>query len=137
MGFICGSGNTREEVWSNLLAGRSGVGPITHFDISAFPVRIASEVKNFDPLKFIEKKEVKKMDPFIHYAVAASQEAMDDSGLRVNGDDDATRIGVFIGSGIGGVWGADGRGQQSLQSGAGRLILPVFPTAIDHLRRGR
>src|SRR5258706_10912367 len=102
MGFICGSGNTKEEVWSNLLAGRSGVGSITRFDISAFPVRIASEVKNFDPLKFIEKKEVKKMDTFIHYAVAASQEAMDDSGLRVNGDDEATRVGVFIGSGIGG-----------------------------------
>src|ERR1041385_7095588 len=102
MGVICGSGNTREEVWSNLLAGRPYIGPITRFDGSAFPVRIASEVKNFDPLKFIEKKEVKKMDPFIHYAVAAAQEAVDDSGLKVTDDDEATRIGVFIGSGIGG-----------------------------------
>jgi len=82
MGLICGSGNSKEEVWSNLLAGRSGVGPIAHFDASAFPVRIASEVKNFDPFNFIEKKEVKKMDVFIHYAVAAAQEAMDDSGLQ-------------------------------------------------------
>ena len=82
IGLICGSGNTKEEVWSNLLAGRSAVGPITRFDVSAFPVRIASEVKNFDPLKFIEKKEVKKMDLFIHYAVAAAQEAMDDSGYE-------------------------------------------------------
>ena len=62
MGLICGSGNTKEEVWSNLLAGRSAVGPVSHFDASAFPVRIASEVKNFDPFKFIEKREVKKMD---------------------------------------------------------------------------
>jgi 3-oxoacyl-[acyl-carrier-protein] synthase II len=86
IGLICGSGNTKEEVWSSLLAGRSSIGPITKFDASQFPVRIASEVKNFDPLKFFEKKEVKKMDVFIHYAVAAAQEAMDDSGLRVTVD---------------------------------------------------
>src|SRR5947207_2954968 len=101
MGLICGSGNTREEVWSSLLMGQSNVGPVTRFDISAFPVRIASEIKNFDPLKFIEKKEVKKMDPFIHYAVAASQEAMDDSGLRVT-EENCERMGTVIGSGIGG-----------------------------------
>ena len=101
MGLVCGSGNSKEEVWSNLLAGRSGVGPITHFDPSAFPVRIASEVKNFDPFKFIEKKEVKKMDVFIHYAVAAAQEAMDDSGLRAT-EANEERLGAYIGSGIGG-----------------------------------
>src|SRR4029077_889662 len=100
MGLICGSGNTKEEVWSNLLAGRSAVGPITRFDTSDFPVRIASEVKNFDPLKFIEKKEVKKMDIFIHYAVGAAQEAMDDSGLKIAASE-AERVGTYIGSGIG------------------------------------
>jgi 3-oxoacyl-[acyl-carrier-protein] synthase II len=137
MGFICGSGNTKEEVWSNLLAGRSAVGPITRFDISAFPVRIASEVKNFDPLKFIEKKEVKKMDPFIHYAVAASQEAMDDSGLRVNGDDDATRIGVFIGSGIGGFGVIEREHEKFLKGGPGKISPFFIPAAIVNLAAGQ
>src|SRR4030095_15086764 len=137
MGLICGSGNTKEEVWSNLLAGRSGVGPITRFDISAFPVRIASEVKNFDPLKFIEKKEVKKMDPFIHYAVAASQEAMDDSGLRVNGDEDATRIGVFIGSGIGGFGVIEREHEKFLKGGPGKISPFFIPAAIVNLAAGQ
>jgi len=137
MGFICGSGNTREEVWSNLLAGRSGVGSITRFDISAFPVRIASEVKNFDPLKFIEKKEVKKMDTFIHYAVAASQEAMDDSGLRVNGDDEATRVGVFIGSGIGGFGVIEREHEKFLKGGPGKISPFFIPAAIVNLAAGQ
>jgi 3-oxoacyl-[acyl-carrier-protein] synthase II len=137
MGLICGSGNTKEEVWSNLLAGRSGVGPITRFDISAFPVRIASEVKNFDPLKFIEKKEVKKMDPFIHYAVAASQEAMDDSGLQVNGDEDATRIGVFIGSGIGGFGVIEREHEKFLKGGPGKISPFFIPAAIVNLAAGQ
>lgn len=137
MGLICGSGNTKEEVWSNLLAGRSGVGSITRFDISAFPVRIASEVKNFDPLKFIEKKEVKKMDPFIHYAVAASQEAMDDSGLRVNGDEDATRIGVFIGSGIGGFGVIEREHEKFLKGGPGKISPFFIPAAIVNLAAGQ
>jgi 3-oxoacyl-[acyl-carrier-protein] synthase II len=137
MGLICGSGNTKEEVWSNLLAGRSGVGAITRFDISAFPVRIASEVKNFDPLKFIEKKEVKKMDPFIHYAVAASQEAMDDSGLRVNGDEDATRIGVYIGSGIGGFGVIEREHEKFLKGGPGKISPFFIPAAIVNLAAGQ
>jgi 3-oxoacyl-[acyl-carrier-protein] synthase II len=137
MGLICGSGNTKEEVWSNLLAGRNGVGPITRFDISAFPVRIASEVKNFDPLNFIEKKEVKKMDPFIHYAVAASQEAMDDSGLRVNGDEDATRIGVFIGSGIGGFGVIEREHEKFLKGGPGKISPFFIPAAIVNLAAGQ
>jgi 3-oxoacyl-[acyl-carrier-protein] synthase II len=137
MGLICGSGNTKEEVWSNLLASRGGVGPITRFDISGFPVRIASEVKNFDPLKFIEKKEVKKMDPFIHYAVAASQEAMDDSGLRVNGDDDATRIGVYIGSGIGGFGVIEREHEKFLKGGPGKISPFFIPAAIVNLAAGQ
>ena len=137
MGLICGSGNTKEEVWSNLLAGRPAVGPITRFDISAFPVRIASEVRDFDPLKFIEKKEVKKMDPFIHYAVAASQEAMDDSGLRVNGEDDATRIGVFIGSGIGGFGVIEREHEKFLKGGPGKISPFFIPAAIVNLAAGQ
>jgi 3-oxoacyl-[acyl-carrier-protein] synthase II len=137
MGLICGSGNTKEEVWSNLLASRSAVAPITRFDVSAFPVRIASEIKGFDPLKFIEKKEVKKMDPFIHYAVAASQEAMDDSGLRVNGDDEATRVGVYIGSGIGGFGVIEREHEKFLRGGPGKISPFFIPAAIVNLAAGQ
>lgn len=136
MGLICGSGNTKEEVWSNLLAGRSGVGPVTRFDISAFPVRIASEIKNFDPLKFIEKKEVKKMDPFIHYAVAASQEAMDDSGLRVT-DENSTRFGTYIGSGIGGFGVIEREHEKYLKGGPGKISPFFIPAAIVNLAAGQ
>jgi 3-oxoacyl-[acyl-carrier-protein] synthase II len=136
MGLICGSGNTKEEVWSNLLAGRSDVGAITRFDVSAFPVRIASEVKNFDPLKFIEKKEVKKMDTFIHYAVAASQEAMDDSGLRVN-DENSTRIGTYIGSGIGGFGVIEREHEKFLKGGPGKISPFFIPAAIVNLASGQ
>src|SRR5882672_342893 len=135
MGFICGSGNTKEEVWSNLLAGRSGVGSITRFDISAFPVRIASEVKEFDPLQFIEKKEVKKMDTFIHYAVAAAQEVMDDSGLTIN-QENATRVGVYIGSGIGGFGAIEREHEKYLKGGPGRISPFFIPAAIVNLASG-
>lgn len=136
MGLICGSGNTKEEVWSNLLACRSGVGAVTRFDISAFPVRIASEVKGFDPLKFIEKKEVKKMDPFIHYAVAASQEAMDDSGLRVT-DENSTRFGTYIGSGIGGFGVIEREHEKYLKGGPGKISPFFIPAAIVNLAAGQ
>lgn len=136
MGLICGSGNTKEEVWSNLLACRSGVGPVTRFDVSAFPVRIASEIKNFDPLKFIEKKEVKKMDPFIHYAVAASQEAMDDSGLRVT-DENSTRFGTYIGSGIGGFGVIEREHEKYLKGGPGKISPFFIPAAIVNLAAGQ
>jgi len=83
IGLICGVGNTVPEVWSGLLAGKSGIAKITHFDASAFACQIAAEVKNFDPLNFIEKKELKKMGRFIHLALAATDEAMKMSGLQV------------------------------------------------------
>ena len=136
MGLICGSGNTKEEVWSNLLAGRSAVAPVTRFDISAFPVRIAGEVKDFDPLKFIEKKEVKKMDPFIHYAVAASQEAMDDSGLRVT-EANCTRLGTYIGSGIGGFGTIEREHEKYLRGGPGKISPFFIPAAIVNLAAGQ
>jgi len=136
MGLICGSGNTKEEVWSSLLSGRSAVGAISRFDVSAFPVRFASEVRNFDPLKFIEKKEVKKMDPFIHYAVAASQEAMDDSGLPVTSDN-ATRLGVYIGSGIGGFGVIEREHEKFLKGGPGKISPFFIPAAIVNLAAGQ
>jgi 3-oxoacyl-[acyl-carrier-protein] synthase II len=135
IGLICGSGNTKEEVWSSLLAGRSSIGPITKFDASQFPVRIASEVKNFDPLKFFEKKEVKKMDVFIHYAVAAAQEAMDDSGLRVTAEN-AERIGTYIGSGIGGFGVIEREHEKFLKGGPGKISPFFIPAAIVNLASG-
>jgi 3-oxoacyl-[acyl-carrier-protein] synthase II len=123
-------------VWSNLLAGVSRVGPISRFDTASFPVRIASEVQNFDPLKFIEKKEIKKMDPFIHYAVAASQEAMDDSGLRVT-PENSTRFGVYIGSGIGGFGVIEREHEKFLKGGPGRISPFFIPAAIVNLASGQ
>ena len=90
------------ENWSALTAGKSGVGPITRFDASPFTCRIAAEVKGFDPSLFIDKKEIKKMDTFIHYAMAAAQFAMEDSALPVN-DANRERVAVVVGSGIGGL----------------------------------
>src|SRR5208283_6019379 len=99
MGLICGLGNTAPEVWKQLLAGASGMAPIQGFDATGFPVTFAAEVKNFDPLQFVDKKEARKMGRFTHYAFAATQEAMAQSGLKIT-EDNADRVGVFIGSGI-------------------------------------
>src|SRR5205085_1129042 len=101
LGLICGVGNTVPEVWQNLLAGKSGVNTISLFDARNFPCTIAAEDKNFDPLKFIDKKELKKMGRFIHMAMAASDEAMKMSGLEVN-DENAERVDGDCESGIGG-----------------------------------
>jgi 3-oxoacyl-[acyl-carrier-protein] synthase II len=136
IGLVCGSGRTKEEVWGNLVAGRSGVGSITRFDASTFPVRIASEVKDFDPLKFIEKKEVKKMDVFIHYAIAAAQEAMDDSGLQIT-DGNAERIGTYIGSGIGGFGVIEREHEKFLKGGPGKISPFFIPAAIVNLAAGQ
>jgi 3-oxoacyl-[acyl-carrier-protein] synthase II len=135
IGLVCGSGRTKEEVWSNLLAGRSSIGHISRFDSAAFPVRIASEVQGFDPLKFIEKKEVKKMDLFIHYAVAAAQEAMDDSGLRITAEN-ATRVGTYIGSGIGGFGVIEREHEKYLKGGPGKISPFFIPAAIVNLASG-
>src|SRR5205814_7081505 len=101
IGLVSALGIGTSETWAALLAGQSGVTRITKFDISGYATQIAAEVKGFDPLAFIEKKDIKKMDLFIQYAIAASQFAMDDSGLQITADN-ATEIGVYIGSGIGG-----------------------------------
>ncbi|MEW6125451.1 MAG: beta-ketoacyl-ACP synthase II [Acidobacteriota bacterium] len=136
IGLVCGAGNTKEDVWATLLAGKSQVGPITRFDTSAFPVRIASEVKNFDPLKFVEKKEVKKMDVFIHYAIAAAQEAMDDSGLKIN-TDNAARVGTYIGSGIGGFGVIEREHEKYLKGGPGRISPFFIVASIVNLASGQ
>jgi 3-oxoacyl-[acyl-carrier-protein] synthase II len=122
--------------WDALCAGRGGIGPITRFDASQFSARIAGEVKGFDPLQFVDKKDVKKMDVFIQLAIAASQFAMDDAKLTVTGEA-ATRTGVFIASGIGGFSTIE-REHKALLEGGPRRISPFFiPAAIINLAAGQ
>jgi 3-oxoacyl-[acyl-carrier-protein] synthase II len=135
LGLICGVGNTAEEVWQNLLAGRSGICRITQFDASQFACQIAAEVKNFDPLQFIDKKEIKKMGRFIYLAIAAADEAVNSSGLKVTSEN-STRVGVHIGSGIGG-FDVIEREHKNLLNGGPRRISPFFiPAAIVNLAAG-
>ena len=136
LGLICGVGNTTPEVWGQLLAGASGVGPITAFDTTAFPVTFAAEVKNFDPLQFIDKKESRKMARFIHLAIAATHEAMQQSGLVITPENEE-RVGVFIGSGIG-VFEIIEREYSNLIAGGPRKISPFFiPATIINMAAGQ
>jgi 3-oxoacyl-[acyl-carrier-protein] synthase II len=135
MGLICGVGHTSVEVWQNIVAGKSGVARITSFDAANFACQIAAEVKNFDPLKFIEKKEIKKMGRFIHLALAATDEAMKMCGLKIT-PENATRVGVHIGSGVGG-FDVIEREHAELLKGGPRKISPFFiPAAIVNLAAG-
>jgi 3-oxoacyl-[acyl-carrier-protein] synthase II len=135
IGLICGVGNTTEAVWQAVLAGKSGVGRITQFDSSKFACQIAAEVKNFDPLNFVEKKEVKKMGRFIHLAIAAADEAFKTSGLKITPENEE-RVGVHIGSGIGG-FDIIEREHLALVEGGPRKISPFFiPAAIINLAAG-
>jgi 3-oxoacyl-[acyl-carrier-protein] synthase II len=136
IGLVSSLGIGTEANWKALLAGTSGVATISKFDATAFSTQIASEVKGFDPLDFIEKKDVKKMDVFIQYAVAASQFAMDDADLTI-GPDLSTRAGVFIASGIGGFTTIE-REHKALLEGGPRKISPFFiPSAIINLAAGQ
>jgi 3-oxoacyl-[acyl-carrier-protein] synthase II len=136
IGLICALGNRTEEVWRNLLAGKSGVHKITHFDTSKHACQIAAEVKNFDPLNFIEKKEARKMARFIHFAIAAADEAVQMSGLKIT-PENAELVGVHIGSGIGG-FDIIEREHTNLMEGGPRKISPFFiPAAIVNLAAGQ
>jgi 3-oxoacyl-[acyl-carrier-protein] synthase II len=135
LGLICGVGNIVSEVWDGLMAGKSGMAEITAFDLTGHPVRLAAEVKNFDPLQFVEKKESRKMGRFIHFALAASEEAMKHSGLEVT-NDISDRVGVHIGSGIGG-FDVIEREHTALMNGGPRKISPFFiPATIINLAAG-
>ncbi len=136
IGLICGVGKTAKEVWSHLLAGESGMAPITAFDTTGFSVTFAAEVKNFDPHLFIEKKEARKMGRFIHFALAAAQEALESSGLKITAEN-AERVGVHIGSGIGG-FDIIEREHSAMLAGGPRKISPFFiPAAIVNLAAGQ
>jgi 3-oxoacyl-[acyl-carrier-protein] synthase II len=136
IGLLCGVGNTTPEVWRNLLAGKSGMAPISCFDTTGFSVTFAAEVKNFDPLNFVEKKESRKMGRFIHFALAAADEAIARSGLKI-GPENAERVGVHIGSGIGG-FDVIEREHSAMLKGGPRKISPFFiPAAIVNLAAGQ
>jgi 3-oxoacyl-[acyl-carrier-protein] synthase II len=136
LGLIAGPGNTAPELWKNLLAGKSGMAPITGFDTTGFSVAFAAEVKNFDPLQFIEKKESRKMGRFIHFAIAAADEAVKHSGLVITPENEE-RVGVHIGSGIGG-FDIIEREHSNMLSGGPRKISPFFiPAAIVNLAAGQ
>ena len=136
VGLVSPLGIGTEANWKALCAGRSGIGAITRFDASQFSARIAGEVQGFDPLQFIEKKDVKKMDVFIQLAIAASQFAVDDAKLEVTAAN-ATRVGVFIASGIGGFSTIE-REHRALLEGGPRRISPFFiPAAIINLAAGQ
>ena len=136
IGLVSSLGIGTDANWDALCAGRSGIGPITRFDASGLSTRIAGEVKDFDPLQFIDKKDVKKMDIFIQFAIAAADGAMADSTLAITPAND-TRVGVLIASGIGGFTTIE-REHKAFLDGGPRKISPFFiPSAIINLAAGQ
>ncbi len=136
VGLLSSVGVGTQATWDALTAGQSGIATITHFDASAHAARIAGEVKGFDPLRFFEKKDIKKVDVFIQFAVAATQFAVDDAKLQVT-EENADRVGVFIASGIGGFTTIE-REHKELLSGGPRRISPFFiPASIINLAAGQ
>jgi len=135
LGTVSPMGLSVAESWENILAGRSGIGPIEHFDVSAFSVRFGGSVRNFDANQYINPKDAKKMDPFIHYGIAAAKEAIADSGLEIT-EENAPAIGVAIGSGIGGLPGIE-KGHSNYLEGGPRKISPFFvPSNIINMISG-
>jgi 3-oxoacyl-[acyl-carrier-protein] synthase II len=135
VGLVCGCGIGTDEVWRNLLAGKSGIGPITHFDATAFDCRIAGEVRNFDPLVWVEKKELKKMGRFIQLALAASEFAMKMARLELK-PETADAAGVYIASGIGGFDVIEREHSKYLQGGPGKISPFFIPASIVNLASG-
>ena len=136
LGLITPLGNDLASNWDHLLAGRSGIAAITHFDASELPVRIAGEVRGFDPARYIEKKDIKKMDPFVRYAIAAAQMAVDDARFSVTACD-PERVGVLVGVGMGGIATIEEYHREFLQSGL-RRVSPFFvPRLIANMAPGQ
>ncbi len=136
MGIVSPVGNDLASAWDSVTNGRSGIGPITSFDASSFATRIAGEVRDFDATRFIAPKDVKKMDPFIHYGVAASFMALEDAGYEVT-EENAERIGVLVGSGIGGIAGIE-KTTVAWHQGGVRKISPFYvPSTIINMVAGQ
>ena len=136
VGLVTALGNA-DETWQARLRGESGVGPITRFDATGFPTRIAAEVKNFDPSAFMDRKEIKKMDTFIHFAVAASELAMKDAGLARFDRKTGARVGVIVGSGIGGFATVEREHNELVQQGPRRVSPFFIPSIIVNLAAGQ
>jgi 3-oxoacyl-[acyl-carrier-protein] synthase II len=136
LGLVTPVGNSVETTWAALIEGKSGADYIKKFDAEKFPVRFACEVKGFDPLNYVEKKEARKMGAFIHYAVAASQEAVNDSGLKIT-DEIAENVGTYISSGIGDFWAIEREHEKLLRDGPGRVSPFFIPSAIVNLASGQ
>ena len=136
LGLVTPVGNSLESTWAALAAAKSGADYIRKFDAEKFPVRFACEVKDFDPLNYVEKKEARKMGAFIHYAIAASQEAVDNSGLKIT-DEIAENVGTYISSGIGDFWAIEREHEKLLKDGPGRVSPFFIPSAIVNLASGQ
>jgi 3-oxoacyl-[acyl-carrier-protein] synthase II len=135
VGALTPVGNTAEELWSSLMHGRSGIGPITRFDATNFPTRIAGEVRHFDPLNFVDKKDARRLDPYLQYAIAASVLAVQDAGLDT-GKIDSTRFGVLIGSAIGGIQTLLESHKALLDRGPDRVSPFFIPMLIINMASG-
>ena len=135
IGLISPLGLDTASTWEGLLAGRSGIVPISRFDAAAFSCRIAGEVRGFDPERFLERKEARKMDTFIHYAIGAAHEALQDSGLVIH-EGNATSVGTYIGSGIGGLPLLESTHRELLERGPRRISPFFIPSAIINLASG-
>ena len=135
LGALSPVGNTADEFWSSLLQGRSGVGPITKFDTEGYPTRIAGEVRNFDPLNFVDKKDARRLDPYLQYAVASSVLAVQDAMLDT-GKVDGSRFGVLIGSGIGGISTLLESHRNLLEKGPDRVSPFFIPMIIANMASG-
>jgi len=135
LGMVSPVGLNVSDSWANILAGESGIAPLTHFDVSAYSVRFGGSIRDFDITDYISAKDAKKMDMFIHYGIAAGMQAVRDSGLEVT-EENAERIGVAIGSGIGGLTGIE-KGHNAILNGSPRKISPFFvPSNIINMISG-
>jgi len=136
VGVVSPVGIGTQEFWKSLYAGVSGVGRITRFDVSPYPVQIAAEVKEFDPLQYLEKKDLKKMDFFIQYALAAALMSAQDARLAVNSEN-SDRTGVLVGSGMGGLWAIEEHHKVLLNRGPNRISPHFIPSLITNLAAGQ
>ncbi len=136
VGVVSPLGLTAEETWHRSLKGESGIGPITLFDASSYPARIAGEAKGFDPLNYMDKKDARKMDRFIQFACAAAAEAVDRSGLTIT-PENAERVGVAVGSGIGGLSLLEEQHKILLERGPGRISPFFIPGMIINMASGQ
>jgi 3-oxoacyl-[acyl-carrier-protein] synthase II len=136
MGLVIPTGIGVERAWKNVCEGKSGIGLLTRFDTNGFETRIAGEVKNFNPELYIDKKEIKKMDLFIHYAIAATKEALEDAELAIL-PENAERIGVIVGTGLGGLPSIEKYHKVLLERGPGRITPFFIPMLIANLASGQ